>query len=172
MSNVTVLLNETIDKVGKIGEIVDVKPGYARNYLIPNKLACIPTLGEVKRIQKKKELLQKQYEEEKKIAQDLIKKFEKLKPANSITFELKASESGKTFGSVTSKHVAEKIQSELGLELDRKDVHMKKNLTSIGEHTATIKLHPEVELELNIIINKIEDEKEAEAEAKLKEEND
>src|SRR3989338_4087682 len=104
MPNVKILLNEKIDKLGEIGEIVSVKPGYARNYLLPHKFATIPTVGEVKRLQKKKELLEKLYQEEKAKAEELAKSINDL---TQLVIIGNAGEAGKLFGSITAKDIAE-----------------------------------------------------------------
>lgn len=149
MPNVKVLLNENIEKLGDIGEIVAVKPGYARNYLIPEGKASLPTLGEVRRIKKKKELLEKVYKEEKAKAEEVIKKIEKL---GDIVFSTKAGESGKIFGSISNKDIAEKLHELTGEVIDRKQVQLKRAITSIGEQLVKIKLHHEVFCEVKVVV--------------------
>ena len=149
MPNVKVLLNEKVEKLGDLGEIVSVKPGYARNYLLPQRLATIPTLGEVKRIQKRKELLQKQYEEEKAKAEEIAKK---LTETGDIEIIRKAGDAGKLFGAVTSKDIVEKIKDHAGIEISKKQLLLKRSINEIGETLIKIKLHTEVTAEVKIVI--------------------
>ena len=149
MPNVKVLLNEKVEKLGDLGEIVSVKPGYARNYLLPQGLATIPTLGEVKRIQKRKELLQKQYEEEKAKAEEIAKKLAK---TGDIEIIRKAGDAGKLFGAVTSKDIVEKIKDHTGIEISKKQLLLKRSINEIGETLIKIKLHTEVTAEVKIVI--------------------
>ena len=149
MPNVKVLLKEKVEKLGEIGEIVSVKPGYARNYLLPNNLATLPTIGELKRIQKKKELLEKQYQEEKIQAEDIVKKLNAL---GDIVFFAKAGKAGKLFGTVTAKDIAEKINNQLGTNFQRKQVLLKRSIGELGEYLVKLKLHTEVTIELKIVL--------------------
>ena len=149
MPNLKVLLKEKVEKLGDIGEIVSVKPGYARNFLLPQGLAALPTLGEIKRIQKKKELLEKHYQEEKEKAQSTS---EKLNEAGEIIIFAKAGKAGKLFGTVTAKDIAEKINKELSTEIQRKQVLLKRPIGEIGEYRVNIKLYTDVTAEVKIVI--------------------
>lgn len=149
MPNVKVLLNEKIEKLGEIGEIVSVKPGYARNYLLPEGKATIPTRGEIIRIQKKRALLEKLYQDEKSKAEETSKKLEK---ASEIIIFAKAGEAGKLFGTVTAKDIVEKINSQLGIEIQRKQLLLRRSIGELGEYKIKIKLHTEVTQEIKVII--------------------
>ena len=153
MPNVKLLLNEKIDKLGEIGEIVSVKPGYARNYLLPRNLATIPTVGEVKRIQKKKALLEKLYQEEKAKAEELAKRISDL---TQIVIIGNAGEAGKLFGSITAKDIAEKLKEELDVEVPRKQVQLKRSITDLGEYEIKLKLHNEVTAQIKLVVKKEE----------------
>jgi large subunit ribosomal protein L9 len=154
MPNVKLLLNEKVHKLGEVGEIVSVKPGYARNFLIPQGLATIPTPGEVKRIQKKKALLEKQYQEEKQQAEELAKKISDL---GKITIIAKAGEAGKLFGRITAKEIVEKLKDEADIEILKKQVLLKKPISEIGEHQIKFKLHSEVSSEVKLVIKNEEE---------------
>ena len=149
MPNVKLLLKEKVEKLGEIGEIVSVKPGYARNYLLPNDLAVLPTTGEIKRIQKKKELLEKQYKEEQTQAEEIVKKLNAL---GQIVIMAKAGEAGKLFGAITAKDIVEKINKELDSAIQRKQVLLKRSIGELGEYTIKLKLHTEVTTEIKIIV--------------------
>ncbi|MBI2995891.1 MAG: 50S ribosomal protein L9 [Candidatus Melainabacteria bacterium] len=151
MSNIKLLLKEKVDKLGDIGEIVSVKPGYARNFLLPNGLAAIPTLGEIKAMQRKKELLEKQYKEEKLTAEELAKKISEY-PSLSIVASSGAA--GKLFGRITPKDIAEKLTSLIGENIDRKQVLLKRSISELGEYEIKLKLHGEVITQIKLIVKK------------------
>ena len=153
MPNVKLLLNEKIDKLGEIGEIVSVKPGYARNYLLPRNLATIPTVGEVKRIQKKKALLEKLYQEEKAKAEELAKLINDL---TQLVIIGNAGEAGKLFGSITAKDIAEKLKEELEVEIPRKQILLKRSITDLGEYEIKVRLHNEVTAQIKLVVKKEE----------------
>src|SRR3989338_527593 len=153
MPNVKVLLNEQIEKLGNVGEVVSVKPGYARNYLLPQNLAVIPTPGEIKRIQKKKELLEKQYQEERTKAEEIDKKLTEI---GQIEIAAESGEAGKLFGSITAKDIAEKISDELGIPFERKQIILKKSLNELGEYDIKLKLHNEITAQIKLVIKKVE----------------
>ncbi len=155
MPNVRVLLNEKIEKLGEIGEIVSVKPGYARNYLLPRGFATIPTVGEIKRIKKRKELLEKQYQEEKAQAESIAKKLSDL---GKIEIIAKAGEAGKLFGSITPKDIVERINSEASTKITRKQVILKKSINEIGEFDIKLKLHNEVTAHIKLVVKGEEQE--------------
>ena len=153
MPNVKVLLKEKVEKLGDIGEIVSVKTGYARNYLLPEKLAAIPTPGEIRIIQKKKDLLEKQYQEEKNKAQELVTKIEKLSVIEMIG---NAGEAGKLFGRITPKDIAQKLTDLIGEKVDRKQVLLKRSISELGEYQIDLKLHNEVNAQIKLVV-KIEE---------------
>ena len=154
MANVKVLLNEKVEKLGEIGEVVSVRLGYARNFLLPQGLATIPTLGEVKRLQKKKELLEKQYKDEKAQAEAIA---QKLADAGEIVILAKAGEAGKLFGAVTAKDIALKINSQLGTDISRKQILLKRSIGDLGEYDIKLKLHNEVTAQVKVVIKKEDD---------------
>ncbi len=149
MPNVKVLLNENIEHLGRIGDMVSVKPGYARNYLLPEGLASIPTVGEIRRIQKRKELLEKQYQEEKAQAEEMVQNLNKF---GDFVIYTRAGESGKLFGAITAKDIAERINSLLGLNIVKKQVQLKRAIGEIGEYSIKLKLHNEVTADIKFII--------------------
>lgn len=149
MPNVKLLLNEKVEKLGEIGEIVSVKPGYARNYLLPEGLATLPSLGEVKRIQKKKQLLEKEYNEEKTKAQEIA---EKLKEHGDFVILAKAGEAGKLYGAITTKDISSQINNDLSVEIPRKQILLRRSIGEIGEYNIKLKLHTEVTTEIKIVV--------------------
>ena len=153
MPNVKLLLKEKVEKLGEIGEVVSVKPGYARNFLLPNDLAAIPTLGEIKRIQKKKELLEKQYQEEKVQAEEIAKKLNK---SAQIEINAEAGEAGKLFGRITAKDIVEKLNEQFGTDINKKQISLKKAISDLGEFDINIKLHAEVTVQVKLVVKKTE----------------
>lgn len=136
-----IILLKDVEKVGDKHEIVDVKPGYARNYLIPQKLAIVANetnrskLDEIKRREEEERVAHKAEFEE--IAQKLEGKVLKI--------GAKSGTSGKIFGSVTNVQIASALEEELDIEVDRKKIIMPEEIKTLGTYTATLDLHPEVD---------------------------
>jgi large subunit ribosomal protein L9 len=141
MANTTILLREDVDALGGRGEIVKVKAGYARNYLLPHGLATLATKGNVKQIEQEREALLKRAAEERATAElqkDQMGVIE-------LAFERKAGEGGTLFGSITSMDIAEALQAK-GYEIDRKKIALRHPIKETGEYTVNVKLHREVVL--------------------------
>ena len=141
MANTTVLLREDIDNLGGRGEIVKVKAGYARNYLLPQGFATLATKGNVKQIDQEREALLKRAAVEKATADAQKEQMESI----SLTFERKSGDHGQLFGSVTSMDIAEALQAK-GYEIDRRRISLKDAIKETGEYTVNVKLHREVTL--------------------------
>jgi len=147
MANITVLLRDDIETLGGRGEIVKVRAGYARNYLLPQKLATLATKGNVKQIEGERASLLRKAAVEKATADAQKEQMSSI----VLTFERKAGEGGTLFGSVTSMDVAEAIQAK-GYEIDRRKIVLKDAIKETGEYTVKIKLHREVVLELPVTV--------------------
>lgn len=141
MAHTTILLREDIDTVGGRGEIVKVRAGYARNYLLPKGLATLATKGNVKQIEQEREALLKKAAIERATAEAQLEQMEGL----ALEFERKAGEHGTLFGSITSMDIAEALQAK-GYEIDRKRVMLRHPIKETGEYTVSVKLHREVTL--------------------------
>ncbi len=152
MATTSILLKEDIDSLGGRGEIVKVKAGYARNYLLPRGYAILATKGNIKQVEKEREILLKKAAEEKSTAEAQLDQMKDL----SFTFERKAGESGTLFGSVTSIDVAQALVDK-GYEIDRRKIVLKHPIKEIGDYTVPVRLHREVTLELPIAV-KVEGE--------------
>jgi len=153
-----VLLNADIEKLGKVGDQVDVKPGYARNYLLPNNLALEVTKHNLEIMVHRKIKADKEREIAKLSAEEQKTKIEDLK----IEIEKKAGENDVLFGSVTTLEIEKKL-AELGVEIERKKIHLAEPIKKLGEFVSRIKLFEDVEAELKIIVHK-EGEEETETE--------
>jgi large subunit ribosomal protein L9 len=158
MGNTTILLREDIDTVGGRGEIVKVKAGYARNYLLPQGLATLATKGNVRQIEQERSALLKKAAIERATAEAQKEQMESI----TLTFERKAGEHGTLFGSVTSMDIADGLKAK-GYEIDRKRVALRDPIKETGEYTVNVKLHREVTLELPVTVTAEGGEAETEA---------
>ncbi len=148
MATTTVLLREDIDNLGGRGEVVSVKSGFARNYLLPQGFAMLASKGNIKQIEQEKAILLKKAAQEKSTADAQLEQMSSL----TLNFERKAGESGTLFGSVTSMDVESALQ-EKGYEIDRRQILLKTPIKEIGEYTIPVKLHREVTLELPVTVS-------------------
>ncbi|RUM39962.1 MAG: 50S ribosomal protein L9 [Desulfocapsa sp.] len=130
-----VLLKKTIDTLGREGELVNVKPGYARNYLIPQQLAVTVTKANLARLEKEQQAIAKRLEEERKTAEDLAAKIK----GKVVTISRRVGEENRLFGSVNTVDIAEKL-AELGVDIDRRAIQLSQSIKSIGESRVVIKV--------------------------------
>ena len=145
MANTTILLREDVEALGGRGEIVKVKAGYARNYLLPHGLATLATKGNVKQIEQERSALLKRAAEEKSTAEAQKEQMGVIE----LAFERKAGEGGTLFGSVTSMDIAEALQAK-GYEIDRRKISLREPIKETGEYTVNVKLHREVVLQVPV----------------------
>lgn len=147
MANTTVLLREDLEHVGGRGEIVKVKAGFARNYLLPQGIASLATKGNVKQIEQERAALLKKASIEKATAEAQREQMQSL----ALTFQRKMGEQGHLFGSVTSMDIAEALQAK-GYEIDRRKIVLKDAIKETGEYTVNVKLHREVTLTVPVTV--------------------
>lgn len=140
-----VLLIRNVDKVGKRGDKVSVKPGFARNFLLPSGAAVLPTLANVRRIEKSRKTW---LAEEKKLVDAAQKLAELLKPVSLLLME-RSSDEGRLYGSVNDKVVAAALV-EKGFQLDSKVVRLDAPIREIGNYEVRIHLHSDVEVFLPV----------------------
>jgi large subunit ribosomal protein L9 len=145
MAHTKVLLREDVDDLGARGEIVRVRAGYARNYLLPRNLAVEATAGNVKGIESERAALLKKEAKERSSAEAQSEQMSALE----LEFKRKAGEQGLLYGSVTSMDVAEALR-ERGYEIDRHRIHLREPLKRVGEYTVPVRLHREVTIDLKI----------------------
>jgi large subunit ribosomal protein L9 len=140
-----VILRERLDSLGSAGEVVDVKPGYARNYLIPQGLAYEATAANVRRIESE------QARQEQKHAATLNEARERAKAIEgiSLTFRARAGQEGKLFGSITSADIAEKL-AEQGVTVDRRQIELDEPIKALGVTSVPVRLHPQVRPEVKV----------------------
>lgn len=143
-----VILLQDVKSLGKKGQVVNVNDGYARNYILPKKIGVEATgknMNDLK-LQKNNEakVAKEHLDEAKALA-------EKLK-AGGVELHIKVGEGGKTFGSVSSKEIAQAVNEQMGLEIDKKKIQLKEAIKSLGVHQVSVKLHPEVTAELKVSV--------------------
>jgi large subunit ribosomal protein L9 len=145
MAHTKVLLREDVDDLGARGEIVRVRSGYARNYLLPRKLAVEATTGNVKGIEAERAALLKKEAKERATAEAQSQQMSTLE----LEFKRKAGEQGALYGSVTSMDVAEALR-ERGYEIDRHRIHLREPLKRVGDYTVPVRLHRDVTIDLKV----------------------
>ncbi|MDE1155846.1 MAG: 50S ribosomal protein L9 [Acidobacteriaceae bacterium] len=142
-----VILKEDVQKLGHRGDVVTVKSGYARNYLLPTKLAIEATANNKAVIEQMKASALRKSASEKSGAEELGNKLNEA----VVTFERKAGTAGQLFGSVTSVDIAKALE-EQGINVDRRKIHLDEPLKTVGEFHVPIKLHREVTAHLQVNI--------------------
>jgi large subunit ribosomal protein L9 len=145
MAHTKVLLREDVDDLGARGEIVRVRAGYARNYLLPRNLAVQATTGNVKGIEQERAALLKKEAKERATAEAQSQQMSSLE----LEFRRKAGEQGALYGSVTSMDLAEALK-ERGYEIDRHRIHLREPLKRLGDYSVPVRLHREVTIELKV----------------------
>jgi large subunit ribosomal protein L9 len=145
MAHTKVLLREDVDDLGARGEIVRVRAGYARNYLLPRNLAVEATTGNVKGIEAERAALLKKEAFERSTAEAQSQQMSSL----VLQFKRKAGEQGALYGSVTSMDLAEALK-EKGYEIDRHRIHLREPLKRLGEYSVPVRLHREVTIDLQV----------------------
>jgi len=134
-----VILRQNIDKLGQIGDIVEVKEGYALNYLIPRKYAFAALQGNIKAIEEEKKQLDRIRKREIQSAEKISNELEKI----SVTIPVQVGEEDKIFGSVTTQMIADALK-EKGFDIDRRKIELEEQIKTLGIFNANVKLHPSV----------------------------
>ncbi len=147
MAKTKILLREEVENLGPRGEIVEVKAGYARNYLLPRKLAVKATASNVKQIEQERAALLRREAKDRSSAEAQASLMQSLR----LSFERKVGEHGILYGSVTSMDIAEAIK-EKGFEIDRRRILLPDVIKETGDFTVRVRLHREVTLELPVIV--------------------
>jgi large subunit ribosomal protein L9 len=147
MANTQVLLREDIDNLGARGEIVKVRAGYARNYLLPRKLAVQATASNVKQIEQERAALLRKEATERGSAEAQAAQMNSLR----LSFERKVGEHGMLYGSVTSMDIQEALKAQ-GYEFDRRRINLAEAIKETGEFSVRVRLHREVNVEIPVIV--------------------
>jgi large subunit ribosomal protein L9 len=156
-----VILLERVAKLGQMGEIVSVKDGYARNYLLPQKKALWASEANVKAFEAQKAQLEARNLETRKEAEALAEKLD----GQKFVVIRAASDGGALYGSVTTRDAAD-AASEAGFSLDRKQINMPQPIKELGLHTLIVSLHPEVDVDIVLNVARSADEAELQAQGK------
>jgi large subunit ribosomal protein L9 len=147
MASVKLLLKESIKNVGRVGDVVEVSPGYARNYLLPRDLAVEPTANNVKKIAARRKVIEKQERERREQQATLIKTLE----AVEVTLERRANEQGNLFGSVTATDIAKSLQGQ-GYNVNPDDVNLPGKLDRIDVYMVKIKFAEDLATDLKVYV--------------------
>ena len=143
---IQLVLNEDVYKLGKFGDLVDVAPGYARNYLLPKNLATFVTPGILKQVERRRELERQRQEE---LKQQALEQKAALEKVGSLKIAKQVGENNAIFGTVTSQDVADIIQGSTEMEVDKRGITIP-DISSLGTFEAEIKLHSDVSATVNI----------------------
>ena len=146
-----VILREDIDKLGARGEVVKVAPGYARNFLLPKKLAVAATESNKKIVEQERHAHVRKEAKQQGEAEELSK----LLSGVTVTISQKAGENDQLFGSVTSKDVADALAAK-GYNIDRRKIQLDDPIKSLGEFKVPVKLHKDVTAEVTVVVAKEE----------------
>lgn len=153
-----VILKKDVQNLGEAGDLVNVKDGYARNFLIPQNVAELATEGA---LQNREQNLARIKAKQEKLHKEALELAEKIEKFAELKLSAKAGESGKLFGTITTKKLAEELQAQSGIEIDRKNVTLNAPINKVGEYTMLIKLTSKVKTELKVIVSASEVVKEA-----------
>ena len=154
-----VILTQNVERLGQAGEVKEVATGYARNYLIPKGLALAATPGSLKQWNAQQKAQQVQEERLAAQAGELIRQLSE----QVLTFEAKAGPTGRLYGSVTTGDIAEALEREFGISVDRRKI-LSDPLREVGEHTISVRLGPEAVAEVRAVVRAEGAEEDPEAE--------
>ena len=146
-----IILLEDVKSVGKKGELVELKEGYARNFIIPKKLGVEATDANMNTLKLQKRNEEKVAKEQLEAAQAMAAEIEKM----TVKLELKAGEGGKIFGSVSSKEIAKAVTDQYGKKIDKKKLQLADTIKTVGMHEVTVKLHPKVSAKLKVQVESV-----------------
>lgn len=144
-----IILRQAVENLGKPGDVVKVKNGYARNYLLPHNLAYEATPGNLKRIQQERERLEAAENLRRGSAQEIAAKLEQV----SLTFSARVGEEGKLFGSVTATDIAQQLAQQ-GFEIEKRQIDLHEPIKSLGVYRVPVRLHADVKPEVRVWVIK------------------
>ncbi len=144
-----IILRQAVDNLGHPGDVVTVKNGYARNYLLPRGFAYEATAGNLKRISAERSRLEAAESERRESASELAKRLEEVQ----LTFSARVGEEGKLFGSVTTADIAEQLESQ-GFHIERRLIDLHEPIKALGVYRVPVRLHADVKPEIRIWVIK------------------
>jgi large subunit ribosomal protein L9 len=143
-----IILTKDVKNIGREGEIKEVSDGYARNYLIPRGLAAEATATKVKESQEKDLREQRKKTRELEEAQELKAKLD----GQAVSVAVKTGGSDRLFGAVTAKEIAEVLQKQFGIKIDKKKIDMTESIKHLGEYRLKLKIYPSIQAEIKVIV--------------------
>lgn len=147
-----VLLLEDVERLGLAGDIKRVADGYARNYLFPRGLAVIATPGAIKQAEKQRKAEVRREAKALSEAQALAQVLD----GRTVTFQARAGESDRLYGSITNANIAEALEEQIDQEVDRRKIDLEEPLKELGTHAVTIRLAAEAEAKITVVIEREE----------------
>lgn len=141
-----IILQKPVETLGEAGEVVQVADGYARNYLFPRGLAMPASKGALRHAARIKAQGDQRIRQGKEAAEGLAARLGKA----PVHIDAQAGEEGKLFGSITGQHIAEQIQIQLSETIDHRDIRLEEPIRSLGTHTVSVHLHPEVDAAVTV----------------------
>ena len=160
MATMRVMLMESVDHLGELGEVVNVKRGFARNYLLPRGTAVLATRGTVRQMEHYQRIVAEKIKRVRMESEDLAKNLS----AQALEFTAKVGESGHLYGAVTTMDIA-RVLDERGFAIDRRKIHLDEAIKEVGNYIATVKLPQGVVAELRLTVKAEEPAPEAVEEA-------
>src|SRR3954462_13029388 len=145
MATIKLLLKESIKNVGRVGDVVEVSPGYARNYLLPQDLAVQPTPNNIKKVEERRKEIEKQERERREQQAALIKQLEGVE----VTLERRANEQGNLFGSVSATDISKALQAQ-GFNIEAEDIYLPGRLDQINTYQVRVKFAEDLETEIKV----------------------
>ena len=141
-----IILRADVDRLGNKGDLLDVADGYARNYLLPRGLAFAATTGALAQAESMREARSRRDAADRESAEALRDRLS----STAVRIPAQSGTDGRLFGSVTAADVADAVIAQLGVELDRKRLHLDEPIRALGVHDVTLRLHPEVEAHVSV----------------------
>jgi len=148
MSDIQLILREDVMNLGEAGDLVHVKPGYARNFLVPQGKADLATKSNLKRLEHQKRVISEKLAKELKDVKAVAGKFQGM----VLEIEANAGSEGKLFGSVTAAQISQ-LLAERGIEIDRRRITLAEPIRSVGEHIVSLKLHRDFSVDIKIQVH-------------------
>jgi large subunit ribosomal protein L9 len=144
-----IILRQAVENLGKPGDVVKVKNGYARNYLLPHNLAYEATPGNLKRIQQERARLEAAENQRRGSAHEIATKLEQV----SLTFSARVGDEGKLFGSVTASDIAQQLEQQ-GYHIEKRQIDLHEPIKSLGVYRVPVRLHADVKPEIRVWVIK------------------
>ena len=144
-----VILTENVDKLGAVGDVCNVAPGYGRNFLLPRRMAILATQGALRQIGDLKRSENRRQDKIRGEMQSFAKKIGALK----LPFVAKVGETGRLYGAITAANIAEALEAALGESIDRRKINLDEPIKTLGEHVVTLHLMPGVDANIHVDVS-------------------